>query len=45
MSVYSDNLLEIKAYNLGRLDYIVGDDIPSLDYQTEDEIICKIIGC
>lgn len=30
------------AYVLGKLDAIVGDDIPSLDLQTEEEILHKI---
>jgi len=45
ISETSENLLERKAYIIGRTDYIVGDDVSSVDYQTEDEIICKIVGC
>lgn len=34
--------MEKVAYKTGRADYKVGDDIPSLDNQTEEEIIKKI---
>ena len=36
------NYLQQKAYNLGRLDALVGDDINSLDYKTDLEILEKI---
>jgi hypothetical protein len=36
-----DELLK-KAYNLGRLDALIGDDITSSDYQSEHSIIKRI---
>jgi hypothetical protein len=30
------------AYNLGRLDAQVGDDVGSVDYQTDEEILKRI---
>lgn len=33
---------EFRAYNLGRLDALVGDDCRSVDYQTEEQILEKI---
>ena len=41
--VFDDNLSQ-KAYNLGRIDCICGDDIPSLDYRSEDVIINDILN-
>lgn len=38
---YSD-LLSQKAYNLGRKDYIVGDELKSLDHQTDETILTRI---
>lgn len=32
----------LKAYNLGKSDAIVGDDVMSLDYQSNEEIIKRI---
>ena len=40
--VESENELENKAYRLGALDAIMGDDIPSLDYKSDEEILKKI---
>lgn len=37
----SDPLLS-NAYNLGRIDGIAGDDVTSLDYQTNEEILNRI---
>lgn len=34
--------LESRAYNLGRIDAIVGDDCRSVDYQTDEEILESI---
>jgi hypothetical protein len=36
-----DELLK-KAYNLGRLDALIGDDITSSDYQSEQSILKRI---
>ena len=33
-----------RAYNLGRLDAIVGDDIKSVDHQSYEQILNKIKG-
>lgn len=33
---------EMRAYNLGRIDAIVGDDCRSVDYQTEEQVLEKI---
>lgn len=32
----------LKAYNLGKIDAIVGDDVSSVDYQTNQQIINRI---
>jgi hypothetical protein len=37
-----DNPLITRAYKLGRLDAILGDDIRSVDYQSDEEIIKNI---
>lgn len=34
--------LEFRAYELGWCDYIIGDDIPSRDYRSGDEILKEI---
>jgi len=34
-----ENPLEQRAYDMGRLDYKVGDDVPSADCQTPEQII------
>lgn len=36
------NPLLLRAYNLGRQDAIVGDDVRSVDYQTNEEILNRI---
>lgn len=33
-----------KAYKIGRLDALVGDDLSSNDYQTDEQILNKIIN-
>jgi hypothetical protein len=33
---------EMRAYNLGRLDALVGDDCRSVDYQSNEQILEKI---
>jgi hypothetical protein len=38
---YGDKLRE-KAYSLGRLDAILGDEIPSIDLQSNEEILNNI---
>lgn len=37
-----ESLLERRAYNLGRLDALVGDDVRSVDYKSNAEIINQI---
>jgi hypothetical protein len=37
-----ESLLEKRAYNLGRLDALVGDDVSSVDYKSNSEIVNKI---
>ena len=39
--IFKNRMLQ-HAYNSGYIDYIVGDDIRSVDYQTKEEIISKI---
>lgn len=34
--------LETRAYNLGRIDAIVGDDCRSVDYQSKEQILESI---
>ena len=34
--------LLLRAYNLGREDAIVGDDVRSVDYQTNEQILNRI---
>lgn len=41
-STVSDNEIENRAYGLGALDAIAGDDMPSLDYRSDEELL-KII--
>lgn len=36
------NPILLRAYNLGRLDAIIGDDVSSCDLQTNEEILNKI---
>lgn len=36
------NLLMNKAFDLGWDDYLIGDDVPSHDYQPEEEILKRI---
>lgn len=31
-----------KAYNLGKIDALVGDDVRSVDYQTDEQILYRI---
>lgn len=40
-NIYHDNLLQ-KAYDMGRSDYKLGDDIKELDYQTKEQILNRI---
>lgn len=32
----------LRAYNLGRTDAIIGDDVRSVDYQSNEEILKRI---
>jgi len=34
--------LLLRAYNLGRQDAIVGDDVRSVDYQSDEQILSRI---
>jgi len=36
--------LEQKAYQLGRIDALIGDEIEAHDYQTNEEILFQIRG-
>lgn len=40
--MWNPNPLLIKAYNLGRIDAKAGDDVKSIDQQTNDEILNRI---
>lgn len=40
--MFNPNPLLLRAYNLGRLDAAVGDDVSSVDQQTNEEIIDRI---
>lgn len=42
--VIYDDILEQNAYDLGRGDAIVGDDLTSFDRQSDDEIVKRIIN-
>lgn len=41
-SMIFQNINFAKAYNLGRMDAIVGDDVRSVDYQSDDEKLERI---
>ena len=38
-----DNIIQQRAYDLGRLDAIVGDECPSNDLQSDDKILRRIL--
>lgn len=40
--IWNPNPLLLRAYNLGRQDAIIGDDVRSVDYQTNEEILNRI---
>jgi hypothetical protein len=40
--MWNPNPLLLRAYKLGRLDAIVGDDVRSADYQSNEEILNRI---
>lgn len=40
--MWNPNSLLLKAYDIGRADAIVGDDVGNADYQTNEEILYKI---
>ncbi|MCX2679541.1 hypothetical protein OOZ15_06255 [Galbibacter sp. EGI 63066] len=40
--MWNPNPLLLRAYNLGRQDAIIGDDVRSVDYQTDEEIVNRI---
>jgi hypothetical protein len=35
-------LLATKAYALGKIDALIGDDVRSVDYQTDEQILYRI---
>lgn len=37
-----DTPIKQRAYNLGRLDAVAGDDMPSIDYKSNQDIINQI---
>lgn len=41
-TIIEENELLMNAYNLGRKDAIIGDDIPNFDNQTEEELLQRI---
>ena len=43
-SIESDNKIENKAYNIGATHAIIGDDVKSVDYLSNDEILEIIKG-
>lgn len=40
--MWNPNPLLLRAYNLGRDDALIGDDVPSSDLQTNEEILNRI---
>ena len=42
VNMFNPNPLLMKAYNLGRETAIIGDDIRSVDYLTNEEILDRI---
>lgn len=40
--VIPTNLLAIRAYEIGKTDALIGDDVPSVDLQTNEEILNRI---
>lgn len=38
---FNNSLLQ-RAYNIGRLDYVTGDDVESVDIQTNEQILKHI---
>lgn len=41
-SIASDNELENIAYKLGAIDAVAGDDVGSIDYKSDSEILQQI---
>lgn len=39
--IYKSKLLQ-RAYNIGRDDYKIGDDVPGSDYRTKEQILKTI---
>ena len=37
-SVESENRIENRAYMIGALDAVCGDDVPAIDYKSDEEI-------
>ena len=42
LKMWNPNPLLLRAYNLGRQDAIVGDDVRSVDYQSNEERLNRI---
>jgi len=42
VEMWNPNPLLLKAYKLGRQDALVGDDVRSVDYQTNQQILHRI---
>lgn len=42
--IWNPNPLLLRAYNLGRQDAIIGDDVRSVDYKTNEEIFNNILN-
>lgn len=40
--IWNPNPLLLRAYNLGRSDAMIGDDLPSSDLQSNEEILNRI---
>ena len=40
--LWNPNPLLLRAYKMGRQDAIVGDDVRTVDYQTNEEILNRI---
>ncbi len=40
--IIEENISLMNAYNLGRKDAVIGDDIPNFDKQTEEELLQRI---
>ena len=41
-TVESENKIENRAYMMGAMDAVVGDDMPEMDYRSDEEILTLI---